>query len=138
MEKTFTVSELLEVINNSRRIDEQPDYLLSELISNIEDEEIVNCEKITAIQAVGLFAYQDHFVRMISTKEILKETHMTVSDFCKQNEIEMEFGEIVAVSKLCQKISDKEFKEVKTKINNNRKEVKMFDVYILKKVMKLN
>lgn len=137
MEKIFTINELLKIINDSREKEELKYYTLKELYSDLESEEVYDDEGLNLIQCVGLLAYQSHFVRFLATKELLKETHFTVSDFCKEHKIEMDFGEIIAISKFCQKISDKENKVIKTKLNKNNKEVKMFDASILKKVMKI-
>jgi len=137
MEKIFTINELLKIINDSREKEELRYYTLKELYGDLESEEVYDDEGLNLIQCVGLLAYQSHFVRFLATKELLKETHFTVSDFCKEHKIEMDFGEIIAISKFCQKISDKENKVIKTKLNKNNKEVKMFDVSILKKVMKI-
>ena len=137
MEKIFTINELLKIINYSREKEELKYYTLKELYDDLESEEVYDDEGLNLIQCVGLLAYQSHFVRFLATKELLKETHFTVSDFCKEHKIEMDFGEIIAISKFCQKISDKENKVIKTKLNKNNKEVKMFDVSILKKVMKI-
>lgn len=141
MEKKFTITEILNVINYARGSEDLRNYTKNDIMKDIESEQEINEKnniEFSLIECIGIFAYQSHFVRYIATEKILQETHLSVSDFCKENEIKMEFGEIIAISKLCQKISDKEKKIVKSKINKNNKEVKMFDVSILKKVMKLN
>jgi hypothetical protein len=103
----------------------------------MEEDEVKDENRISVIEAVGLFAYQTHYVRFLATKEILKTEYYTVNEFCKENNFDVDYGDIIALSKLCQKISDKESKIVKTKINKNKKEVKMFYVSVLKKALKM-
>lgn len=141
MEKTVTIKELLDVINLFRVEEELEDYTIEELRGNIIDDEledyIIEEESIDFYQCIGLLAYQPHYVRLLCTRELKKETHYTVSEYSKLNNLELEYGEVIIISKYCQKISDAENKIVKSKINKNNKTVKMFDVFVLKKAMKL-
>ena len=113
MENYFTTEELLIIINKCREIEDLTDYHINQLYEDIENDEIQDDNKISIIEAVGLFAYQTHFVRFLATKEILKKEYYTVNEFCKENNLDVDYGEIITLSKLCQKISDKEEKVVK-------------------------
>lgn len=140
MDKTFTAEELLKIINieiSKELSGELEKYTRDKMIIDLDNDEVEDYEKMTLIECVGLLAYQDHYIRFMVTKELLKETHYTVSEFCKEYNIEMEFAEIIAISKLCQRVTLTENATIKTKINKNKKEVKMFELAILKKVMKI-
>ena len=140
MDKTFTAKEILKIINVFIKEDLSGGlipYTQKKMEIDMDNEDIFDYKNITLIQAVGLLAYQDHIIRHQVDRELLKETHYSVSDFCKENDIEMDFGEIIAISKLCKRITDSENLTVKTKVNKNKKEVRMFEVAVLKKVFKL-
>ena len=140
MDKTFTAKEILKIINVFIKEDLSGGLILytkKKMEIDMDNEDIFDYKNITLIQAVGLLAYQDHFIRHQVVRELLKETHYSVSDFCKENDIEMDFCEIIAISKLCKRITDSENLTVKTKVNKNKKEVRMFEVAVLKKVFKL-
>ena len=141
METTFTIQELIDAINKHRYKEENVEYTIEQLLLNIEEEEfdgdIINIEKITLIQCIGLLSNHSTYLRILATKSLLHQTHYSVSDFSKLNNINLDYGEIIVLSKYCQKISDTENKTVKSKTNKNNKNVKMFDANILKKVLKI-
>lgn len=141
MEKTVTSLELLEAINLYREKESLDGYTMVELLNDIEEDEfdgdVFNVDSLSLFQCVALLSYQTTYTRVLAFKWLLRETHYTVSDFAKLHDIELDYGEIIVLSKYCQKVSNTESKSIKTKINKNGKTVKMFDIFILKKVMKI-
>lgn len=141
MEKTVTAVELLESINLYREKESLDNYTIEQLLIDIEEEEfdgdVFNIESLSLFQCIGLLSYQTTYTRVLAFKWLLRETHYTVSDFGKLHNMELEYGEVIVLSKYCQKVSDTEGKFVKTRINKNGKNVKMFDIFVLKKVMKI-
>ena len=142
MENTFTVNELLEVINLTRTLDDDLEpYTIDQLFNDIVEEELdeitIDDEKITLIQCCGILSNQSSFVRILCMKKLQKESHFTVSDFAKKNGFDLDFGEIIVISKHCQKITEQEKKQIRFVKNKNNKEVKMFDEIVLKKAFKL-
>ena len=141
MEKTLTSTELLEAINLYREKESLDNYTMEQLLTDIEEEEfdgdVFNINSLSLFQVLGLLSYQTTYTRILAFKYLLRETHYTVSDFGKLHNMDLEYGEVIVLSKYCQKVSDTENKSVKTRINKNGKNVKMFDVFVLKKVMKI-
>ena len=141
MEKTFTINELLESINRFKEEEDLENYSIEQILKDIEEEEfdgdIIDVEKITLLQCSGLLSNHGTYLRILALKYLLRETHYTVSDFAKLNNVELDFGEILIMSKYCQKITDSEQKTIQTKVNAKGKEVKKFEIYILKKAFKI-
>lgn len=132
--ETIKTDYLFKLINEKR---EEEELHVNTYLQNLEEEELQDLEFITIIQCIGLLAYEDHYVRKLVTKELLKKTHYSVSDFCKENKIQITYGELIGISKSCSKENEKQGKIINTKINKNNKEVKLFDISVLKKVMQL-
>ena len=70
MENTFTVNELLEVINLTRTLDDDLEpYTIDQLFNDIVEEELdeitIDDEKITLIQCCGILSNQSSFVRIL-------------------------------------------------------------------------
>lgn len=137
MEKNFTLFELLDVINLCREKEDLIPYTAHQLSNDMDEDDVLDDTNISLIQAIGLLAYQSHYVRIVATKELLKEEYMSVGDYCKKNDISADYGEIIAISKVCQKISTAENKNVKSRINKNNKPVKMFHFSVLNKALKI-
>ena len=141
MEKTFTINELLESINKFKEQEDLQDYSINQILKDIEEEEfdgdIIDTEKITLIQCVGLLSYHGTYLRILALKHLLRQTHYSVSDFAKLNNIDLDFGEVVILSKYCKKLTDIEEKTIQTKVNPKGKEVRMYEINILKKAFKI-
>lgn len=137
MEKFFKAEEILKRVNRWRNHEDEDDYSIEALIKDMEEEEIEDYEKINIIQAVGLLAYHGHFVRQKVTEELLKDDYYSVSDFCKENKIEADYGELIALSKYCTKVSLNNNYGIRERLNKNNKKVKMYHIDVLKKVFRI-
>lgn len=81
--ENIILKDLLKIINLKREEEDQDNLKLKEFQLQLDEESIFE-EHCTILQAVGLLAYQNHYVRKLVTEELLKETHSTVHEFCKK------------------------------------------------------